>query len=109
MVEVLPISMDKTPGFCTLAVSHRFQITKARAPVKYRQVGRYRPLILYIDAILPCCRNSRSALHHSVSLWVLVISNNRHPESMYNTLFITAAHLNSGAICQTMSSKLSLL
>ena len=29
---------------------------------------------------------------------LIVISNNRHPESTYNTLFIIVAHLNSGAI-----------
>ena len=29
---------------------------------------------------------------------LIVISNNRHPESMYNTLFIIVTHLNSGAI-----------
>ena len=29
---------------------------------------------------------------------LIVISNNRHPESMYNTLFVIVARLNSGAI-----------
>ena len=30
--------------------------------------------------------------------FLIVISNNRDPESTYNTLFIVCAHLNSGAI-----------
>ena len=29
---------------------------------------------------------------------LIEISNNRHPESTYNTLFIIVAHLNSDAI-----------
>ena len=29
---------------------------------------------------------------------LILISNNRHPESIYITLFIIVAHLNSGAI-----------
>ena len=29
---------------------------------------------------------------------LIVISNNKHPENTYDTLFIIVAHLNSGAI-----------
>ena len=37
-------------------------------------------------------------MYVTVMSCLIAISNNRHPENTYNTLFIIVAHLNSGAI-----------